>query len=72
MKFAFLPLLCIGLVEKSISNGKFIIGKYHVPVLNCTIYFPLNKVTLNTEMVINSEKIKRFSRCALRPGLGMF
>ena len=37
-------LLCIRLVEKSISNATFIIGKYQ-PIqcasLNCAIYFPL-------------------------------
>ena len=31
----------IGLIEKSIPNATFIIGKYHVHSLNCTIYFPL-------------------------------
>ena len=32
---------CISLVEKSISNSTFFIGKYHVHSLNCAIYFPL-------------------------------
>ena len=32
----------------------------------------LYKVTLNTEIEENSEKISRFSRCALRPALGVF
>ena len=44
-KSSFPPLLlCIGLVEKSISNAAFIIGKYQpIPCasLNCAIYFPL-------------------------------
>ena len=62
-------LLLIGLVEKSISNATFIIDKYHVPVL-IALFTSLYKVTLNTEMVINIEKISRFSRCALRPALG--
>ena len=34
MKFEFsgIVVVCIGRVEKSISNATFIIGKYHVPV----------------------------------------
>ena len=35
MKFEFSAIVVVvfGLVEKSISNGTFTIGKYHVPVV---------------------------------------
>ena len=36
------------------------------------LFTSLYKVTLNTEIVENSEKISRFSRCALKPALGAF
>ena len=42
-----------------------------MPVLVALFNF-LYYVTLNTEMVVNSEKISRFLRCALRPKLGAF
>ena len=49
----------------------FIISKCHVLSLNCTIYFPLLGYTKYGNG-LNSEKISRFSRCALRPVLGGF
>ena len=67
-KICFFRHCCfIRLVEKSIPDATFIIGKYPVHSLNCAIYFPL----LNTETVINSEK-KRFFNGTHRPVLGVF
>ena len=44
-------------------------NKYHVPVL-IALFTSLYLVALDTEMILNSEKISRFSRCGLRPALG--
>ena len=61
---------CIGLVEKSLSNATFIIGKYHVHSLNCAIVPLLGYTKYGNGN--KRRKISRFSRCALRPVLGAF